>query len=127
MSQGDKRPDGARPASTDQQGLPPKPPSLSDLGARLDAVRRREREEAGASPRLRVESGAYGVAWRLSVEMVAGLVFGGVLGWLLDSWLGTKPWLLIACFLLGCAAGMNSAIRAARRINAEAARADETD
>lgn len=123
---GDEKPDGTRPASADQQGLPPQPPSLSDLGARLAAVRQREREEAREEPRLRLESGAFGVAWRLSVEMVAGLVFGGVVGWLLDSWLGTRPWFLIVFFLLGCAAGLNSAIRAARRINADAAKGDDT-
>ncbi len=124
MSQGDQEPKGERSASSDQRGLPVQPTSLSDLGARLDAVRQRERDEARQNPKLPLETGAYGAAWRLSMEMVAGLVGGGGFGWLLDYWLGTKPWFMIVFFVLGAVAGMNSAIRAARQMNAAAERDD---
>lgn len=121
-------PDGERPPSSDQRGFPSQPSSLSELGARLDAVRRREQEEEQAKPRLKLETGAYGAAWRLSVEMVAGLIFGGGLGWLLDRWLGTSPLFLIVCFFLGAAAGITGAIRVARQMNARAEKGpDESD
>ncbi|MBM3518791.1 MAG: AtpZ/AtpI family protein [Alphaproteobacteria bacterium] len=52
--------------------------------------------------------------------MAAGLAAGAVLGWVLDSWLGTKPWLLVAGFFLGGAAGILNVYRTARRMNADA-------
>jgi ATP synthase protein I len=66
-----------------------------------------------------------GIAYRLSVEMVAGLVVGGGVGWGFDLLFGTKPWFLVVFFLLGAAAGMLNAVRAARAIQAEADRAEE--
>jgi len=124
MSQGEDRPKGQKPASSDQRGLPTGPSSLTDLGARLDAVRQRGRDEARSNPKLKLETGAYGAAWRLSVELVAGLVVGAGFGWLLDYWLGTSPWFLIVLFFLGAAAGMSGVIRTARQMNAAAMRDD---
>src|SRR3546814_4751580 len=45
-------------------------------------------------------------AFRSGVELVAALIVGVGIGWLLDSWLGTGPWLFILFFMLGAAAGM---------------------
>ena len=43
---------------------------------------------------------------KLSVELAAGLLVGGGIGWFLDYLMGTKPWMLILFFILGGAAGM---------------------
>ena len=43
--------------------------------------------------------------------MVAGVAVGAGMGWLLDYWLGTKPWLMIVFFILGSAAGMINVFR----------------
>jgi ATP synthase protein I len=51
----------------------------------------------------------------VSVELFAGMLFGGGVGWFLDRWLGTKPWLLVGMFLLGSAAGLLNAYRAIKR------------
>ncbi len=56
---------------------------------------------------------AMGQAMRLSTELVGGVIVGGGMGWLLDSWLGTKPWLFLLFFLLGTASGMIRIIRVA--------------
>ena len=56
-----------------------------------------------------------GWAMRLTTEMFAALVVGGGLGWLVDEWLGTRPWLMLVFLLVGCAAGMLNAYRVARR------------
>lgn len=53
-------------------------------------------------------------AMRLGVEMMAGVAVGGVLGHFLDRWLNTAPWLFIACFFLGAAAGYRNLLRAAK-------------
>ena len=43
---------------------------------------------------------------RVATELLAGLLIGGCIGWTLDKWLDTNPWLLILFFLLGGAAGI---------------------
>jgi F0F1-type ATP synthase assembly protein I len=44
------------------------------------------------------------------------------LGWVFDRWWGTTPWVMLVMFVLGGAAGINNAIRAANRIDAVAAK-----
>jgi ATP synthase protein I len=43
---------------------------------------------------------------RVATELLAGLLIGGCIGWILDKWLETSPWFLILFFLLGGAAGV---------------------
>lgn len=52
-------------------------------------------------------SKAYGHRWavRVGIEMVASTMIGLGLGYYLDKWLGTRPWLLLLFFLFGVAAG----------------------
>lgn len=48
---------------------------------------------------------------RIGVELVAALLVGVGIGWLLDQWLGTTPWLMLVFFLLGSASGMFNVYR----------------
>ena len=57
-----------------------------------------------------------GSAFRLGTELVAAVVVGTIIGFILDSWFGTKPWLIVIFFFLGAAAGMLNVIRAANRM-----------
>jgi ATP synthase protein I len=94
------------------------PPTSKDFAARLRALRERVRpSDDGEGPGRGVPQTAAGWVFRLSVELVVGLVVGGGIGWLLDRWLGTSPLLLILFFLVGAAAGMYNVVRAAREIN----------
>jgi ATP synthase protein I len=52
-----------------------------------------------------------GIAVRIGVELVAATGVGAGIGFLLDRWLDTTPWLLVAFFLLGSAAGMMNVYR----------------
>jgi len=54
-----------------------------------------------------------GLALRLGVDFVAGVVVGVVVGLLLDWWLGISPAMLILFFLLGAAAGTFNVFRTA--------------
>ncbi|HEY1312216.1 MAG TPA: AtpZ/AtpI family protein, partial [Pseudolabrys sp.] len=45
--------------------------------------------------------------------LVAGVVVGALIGWLIDRWLGISPWGLIVFLLLGFAAGVLNVMRAA--------------
>tara|TARA_B100000674_G_scaffold425265_1_gene378842 strand:- start:124 stop:408 length:285 start_codon:yes stop_codon:yes gene_type:complete len=57
-----------------------------------------------------------GVAFKLGTELVAAVTVGTIIGFILDSWFGTKPWLMIIFFFLGSAAGMLNVIRAAKKM-----------
>ena len=101
---------------------PKKPGSLEDLDAQLRAARDRQREAEG--PEAPERQSGMGAAWQLAVEMVTALVISSVLGYGLDRWLGTRPWLLILFFLLGAGAGVMNAMRVARQIERAAEEAD---
>tara|TARA_B100000886_G_scaffold208354_1_gene144149 strand:- start:690 stop:974 length:285 start_codon:yes stop_codon:yes gene_type:complete len=60
-----------------------------------------------------------GNAFKLGTELVAAVVVGTIIGFILDSWFDTKPWLIIIFFFLGAAAGMLNVIRAANRMQKE--------
>ena len=63
------------------------------------------------------ERGSFmGNAFKLGTELVAAVGVGTIIGFILDSWFGTKPWLMIIFFFLGAAAGMLNVIRAANRM-----------
>ena len=49
------------------------------------------------------------------IEIIVGVGGGSLLGWALDRWLDTGPFLLIVGFMLGAAAGMLNAFRSMRR------------
>jgi ATP synthase protein I len=88
-----------------------RPPSgpLDDLDERL----KRLRESGGTRPPpapTRATRGI-GLGMRIGVELVAALLVGCGIGYLLDSWFGTKPWLFLVFFLLGSAAGMLNVYR----------------
>ena len=57
------------------------------------------------------------MGFRIAVEMLAALLVGGVMGWLLDAWLGTAPVMFLLFLVLGAAAGMRSVINYAYRMN----------
>ena len=52
-----------------------------------------------------------GFGLRIGVELVAALIVGGGIGFMLDRWLGTGPWLQVVFFLLGAAAGLVNVYR----------------
>jgi len=50
--------------------------------------------------------------WAMGVEFVGAVIVSGILGYLLDRWLGTRPWGMILFFFLGVATGMVNVYRA---------------
>ena len=57
-----------------------------------------------------------GFALKLGTELVAAVVVGTIIGFILDGWFDTKPWLIIIFFFLGTAAGMLNIFKKAKKI-----------
>ena len=84
---------------------------LQRLGDRLAEANRSS--EHRSDPRPAADTAGFARGFRLSTELVAGVLVGGAVGWLLDRWLGISPWGLIVFLLLGFAAGVLNLMRAA--------------
>ena len=67
--------------------------------------------------RIGGQGSALGMAFRLSTELVVGVVIGGAIGWALDRWLETSPVLLLVFLGLGMAAGFKTAWDTTRAMN----------
>jgi len=98
-------------AHTDEAALSAR---LQRLGEGLGQARGRAAppSDAPGADRATTASG-YARGFRLSSELVAGVLAGAGLGWLIDRLLGTSPWGLIVLLLLGFAAGVLSVMRSA--------------
>jgi|TARA_B100000949_G_scaffold15570_1_gene12113 ATP synthase protein I len=57
-----------------------------------------------------------GKALKISTELVASVVVGSTIGFLLDNWFDTKPLLTICFFIMGVAAGILNVFRSAKKM-----------
>lgn len=87
---------------------------LSEIRDRIARIREREKAEAEGRGRANLSGG--GVVLRVGIELVGTVAVGVAIGWGLDRWFGTGPWLLVVFFFLGGAAGVLNVYRAVSRI-----------
>jgi ATP synthase protein I len=95
---------------------------IDELDAQLKKARgtvEKPREPAAVSHRQTA------VAYRVLVDMIAGLLVGGFLGYWLDRWLGWAPYGLVGCLIVGFAAGVNNAWRAIRVFSEDVAKGED--
>ena len=93
--------------------------AIDELQAQVDALNaRRGKAEKSSARQAGRETGQMGLGFRISVEMLATLAVGTGMGYVLDRWLGTSPWLTLAFLVLGAAAGMRNAIKVEERASA---------
>ena len=59
-------------------------------------------------------SSGIGVAFKMSTELVSAVAVGTIIGFILDNWFGTKPWLILIFFFVGVIAGILNVIRSAK-------------
>ena len=59
-------------------------------------------------------SSKLGIAFKMSTEMVAAVVVGTIIGFILDNWFGTKPWLILIFFFVGVITGILNVVRTAK-------------
>ncbi len=75
-------------------------PRLDSLDMQLKQARKAEAHRTGTAqpPAKGMRQGN-----RVLTELIAGPAGGTLVGWLLDRWLQTAPWLLLVCMFLGIA------------------------
>jgi ATP synthase protein I len=101
---------------------------VEEMDAKLRAARAANPKSSQNEPPSNVMSHRQtGVAYRVLVDMIAGLLVGGFLGYWLDRWLGWAPWSLVTGLVLGFVAGANNAWRAIRAYSRDAAKAGGSD
>ena len=62
------------------------------------------------------QKSSFGKAFQLSTELVSAVLVATIIGFILDNWFDTKPWLIIIFFFIGVAAGIINVIRSVKNI-----------
>ena len=88
---------------------------LKEISTRLKIakknIRKPEQKTVGSN------AASLGKALKISTELVAAVVVGSTIGFLLDNWFDTKPLLIICFFFMGVAAGILNVFRSAKKMN----------
>ena len=100
---------------------------MAQLEERIEAAKLAQ----APKPRVDEHYSAANLAWRMVIELVAGLGIGFGIGYGLDILFGTIPIFMVLFVLLGLAAGIKTMLRSAKEIQeeqeAEMASKDERD
>lgn len=90
----------------------PEDARLESLDERMRRATSQEARRSGEGP-----SGkdGYRLGNRVLAELIGGMVGGAVIGWTLDYFLGTSPWLLLVLLALGIVSAFRNIIRISRK------------
>ena len=87
---------------------------LEDLKTRLKIAKSRLQKDKTQNAD---KKGVFlGNAFKLGTELVAAVIVGTIIGFILDNWFGTKPILIIVFFFFGATAGIVNVIKTARKM-----------
>ena len=89
--------------------------NLKEISTRLEIAKKNIRDVLKDNKRSNASS--LGKALKISTELVAAVVVGSTIGFLLDSWFDTKPLLIICFFFMGVAAGILNVFRSAKKMH----------
>jgi len=87
---------------------------LKEISTRLKIAKKKIKKikkENGSS-----NAASLGKALKISTELVASVVVGSTIGFLLDNWFDTKPLLTICFFIVGVAAGILNVFKSAKKM-----------
>ena len=88
--------------------------NLKEISTRLKIakknIRKPEQKTVGSN------AASLGKALKISTELVAAVVVGSTIGFLLDNWFDTKPLLTICFFIMGVAAGILNVFKSAKKM-----------
>ena len=89
--------------------------NLKELSTRLEIAKKKiDKDNLIQKGR---NAASLGKALKISTELVASVVVGSTIGFLLDNWFGTKPLLTIFLFFIGVAAGILNVFKSAKKMN----------
>ena len=88
---------------------------LKKIATRLkiakEKIQNKDIENSGSN------AASLGKALKISTELVASVVVGSTIGFLLDNWFDTKPLLIISFFFMGVAAGILNVFKSAKKMH----------
>ena len=88
--------------------------SKQSLKTRLEIAKKKIQNKTSYSKNDKNSN--FGEAFKLSTELVAAVAVGTIIGFILDEWFGTKPWLILIFFFVGVIAGILNVIRSAKNM-----------
>ena len=88
--------------------------SKQSLKTRLEIAKKKIQNKTNSTKSEKNSN--FGEAFKLSTELVAAVVVGTIIGFILDQWFGTKPWLILIFFFVGVIAGISNVIRSAKNM-----------
>jgi ATP synthase protein I len=78
---------------------------LEDLGRKLDEIKAKESAKIAREAKAESDSSNMARGIRAGAELITPMIAGGLIGWGLDQWFGSKPLCLIIFLLLGVMTG----------------------
>ena len=87
---------------------------LKEISTRLKIakknIKKGEKKNRGSN------AASLGKALKISTELVASVVVGSTIGFILDNWFDTKPILTICFFIIGVVSGILNVIKSAKKM-----------
>ena len=88
--------------------------NLKNISTRLEIakkkIKKNQIEKRGS------DAASLGKALKISTELVAAVVVGSTIGFILDNWFDTKPILTICFFIIGVVSGILNVIKSAKKM-----------
>ena len=89
--------------------------SIKEISTRLEIAKKNLKKNKAKNDSSNAAS--LGKALKISTELVAAVVVGSTIGFILDNWFDTKPWLTIVFFFMGATAGILNVIKSAKKMH----------
>ena len=89
--------------------------NIKEISTRIEIAKKKNKnikKRSGGS-----NAASLGKALKISTELVAAVVVGTIMGFILDDWFDTKPLLTICFFFMGVAAGILNVFRSAKKMH----------
>ena len=93
----------------------PQDARLTSLDERLDRRMAEEARKSGQRASAESQRVIRSASTRIISVLIGYPLGGGVIGWTLDLWLQTLPWITLALMFLGFGLGFREVLRAAKR------------
>lgn len=90
--------------------------NIETLSHKLNSIREEEQSEQDKLDQRLNDSENMSIGIRAGAELVGAIAAGGFLGWLMDGWFDSKPFMLIVMLLLGIITGFVNVYRVSQNI-----------